>query len=70
MSDWRERAACRGHPQAWWWFSTDPTAVSLACRVCAACPVAAECLAEALDVGDDDAIRGGLGPVERKAQSR
>jgi WhiB family redox-sensing transcriptional regulator len=33
---------------------------------CAVCPVVPECLADALDAGDRDSIRGGLTPDERR----
>ena len=75
--DWRSRAACR--PGA----GVDPETffpvaesgpvhdaqVATAKRVCARCPVVAECLAEAL-TRIPDGIAGGLTEVERRALSR
>jgi WhiB family redox-sensing transcriptional regulator len=60
-----EQAACRGQP-TWWWFarSTRRRAV----RICRRCPVRHECLAYALEQGDDlYGVWGGLGSTERRA---
>jgi hypothetical protein len=65
MTDWALRAACRGHPSAWWWYSPDPTAVALACRVCSRCPVQGPCLAEAVELGDEYGVRAGLTAGQR-----
>src|SRR5690606_1485548 len=46
------------------------TQIAEAKRVCDLCPVKAECLAEALAMGDTWTIRGGLTPNERKAGNR
>lgn len=65
MSDWRDDAACR---------DTDPDAFypdagksgTYALMICRRCPVRTECLAEALDLGDQFGIWGGLSVAERK----
>jgi hypothetical protein len=72
--DWRDLAACRGHPSRWWWFSADPTAVELARRVCSACPVAGPCLAEALAEEAESpwryGLRAGMTPAQRSSLRR
>jgi hypothetical protein len=76
VNGWRAQAACRGHPSPWWWYSADPLAVALARRVCSSCPVAADCLADALEVEAGTSpvywagVRGGLTPLQRARQQR
>ena len=49
MNDWRELAACRGHPTAWWFaLGSDPEARAKARAICNSCTVRAECLEYAL----------------------
>jgi WhiB family redox-sensing transcriptional regulator len=61
---WAERAVCAtSDPDAW--FPGPHDAAAMARRVCAACPVQAECLAYALDTGEEHGIWGGLDPAER-----
>lgn len=70
-ADWREDANCR---------DTDPEAFVLdvgasgqqlyyvppeVVRVCARCTVAAECLRDAFDTGDEWTVRGGQSPRQR-----
>jgi Transcription factor WhiB len=69
VSDWRERAACRGRDPTWWFGSPFEQAVAL--RVCASCPVRIECLYAAL-VEEDGlraaerfGVRGGMVPDQR-----
>lgn len=68
---WQDRAACRGAPLEWF---VPPDGVRGTARrkleqraknICAGCPVAAECLADAETVADAWAVRGGLTPAER-----
>lgn len=72
--DWREFAACRDVDPEWFfplgdrWSDADRPGRAKA--VCAACPVRAECLADALAGGDAWSIRGGLDPVERASLAR
>jgi hypothetical protein len=46
VSDWQERAACRGRDPTWWFGS--PFEQSVAISVCRSCAVRAECLHAAL----------------------
>ena len=65
---WWERAACLTvDPELFfkdkypsWNHEQDAKAV------CAGCPVRMQCLVEAIEQGDEDSIRGGLNPTERK----
>ena len=43
VSDWRERAACRGLPVEWWFQGTGHS-YEKARAICAVCPVTSECL--------------------------
>ena len=72
--DWRESALCKGRPARIWYpfvvgklrdQEVDPYAYAR--TICAKCPVAAECLAYALETGQGDGMWGGLDPAERKA---
>lgn len=75
MSDWREEAACKGHPARFWFpvvipnlrrqSAPDPYAYGR--TICAGCPVAAECLAYALEANEREGLWGGLAPGERHA---
>jgi WhiB family transcriptional regulator, redox-sensing transcriptional regulator len=71
--DWRTRARCTGvDPEIFYPLDLTPTtpAARLAKRVCAGCPVQAECLLDAM-AGEDPARRwgviGGTTPEERDA---
>jgi WhiB family redox-sensing transcriptional regulator len=66
--EWMDRALCAQlAPDAW--FPEGGPATS-ARRVCAACPVRAECLAYALGNGERFGIWGGLAYDERRAVAR
>ena len=73
--EWRDDAACKGKPARWWYPATVPVGLreqqgdpyAYARTICAECPVAAECLAYALETGQGDGMWGGLDPAERKA---
>ncbi len=65
---WRDRAACAApgvDPE--WFFPAPGQQGKHAKRICARCPVKAECLADALAVpeADDHGVRGGLTARER-----
>ena len=45
---WHAEAACRGTPPDWWWPGRGAHVPEEALALCAACPVASECLAWAL----------------------
>lgn len=61
---WRELALCRGADANLFYEQHPQTAMA----VCAGCPVAIECLAEAIDTPtrDDFGVWGGTGPRERR----
>jgi WhiB family redox-sensing transcriptional regulator len=46
---WRAQAACRGQPTVLWF--RDGRSASVACEICAGCPVRQECLDYALMLG-------------------
>lgn len=71
VETWREQALCREvDPEIF--FPPKGASIRTAKRICGLCPVAADCLAEALTyrVTDDYGIRGGLSERERKALRR
>ncbi|MGW1158455.1 WhiB family transcriptional regulator [Streptomyces sp. NPDC002513] len=63
---WAERAACRGQ-ELDLFFTDSKTGITAAKRICAACPVREECLAEALRAEDGSryGVYGGLTKEER-----
>lgn len=70
---WEDDAACRGHdPQLFFGPNRfEPKAERLereqaAKRICATCPVTAECLQHALVVEEAFGVWGGLGETERR----
>lgn len=65
MSDnWQDQAACRKHDPEMWFGKDERRAVAQA--ICLTCPVAAECLRHALDMGEVDGVWGGLSPTGRQ----
>lgn len=68
--DWRHRAACIGiDPELWFPVGTGGPALlqtQEAKAVCARCPVNAECLDWALEMGVSDGVWGGLSENERR----
>lgn len=63
---WWERAACKGYDLALFFPSADKrNRYTQARRICAVCPVRAECLADAVATDDAYGMRGGLTPFER-----
>jgi WhiB family redox-sensing transcriptional regulator len=72
---WRDRAACLDvHPETFYPLGAEGkqpvAAVARAKAVCARCPVAAPCLAEAMDRRDFWGVFGGLTGEERAALQR
>jgi WhiB family redox-sensing transcriptional regulator len=69
---WRRHARCLGKPYELFEqpFPVDEDGRPLAQAICEACPVAAKCLDQAIDEGDDTTYRGGMTPDERRAESR
>lgn len=74
--DWRHEAACQGmgsdlfFPVAMPGTPMYDREVAEAKSVCADCPVRSDCLAWALDSGQDYGVWGGVDEVERRALSR
>jgi WhiB family redox-sensing transcriptional regulator len=57
MGDWRKLAECRNYdPELWW----DKDRQREAQSICMSCPVAAECLAHAIELQDVEGVWGGL----------
>lgn len=70
IEHWTDLAACRGvDPELFYPVSTTGPAlaqVEEAKRVCAGCPVTADCLSWALRAGEPIGIWGGTTPEERR----
>lgn len=65
---WQQDAACLGcDPALFFPERGNSQGVEAAKAVCAACPVRAECLADALESKETAGIRGGLSSVERRS---
>lgn len=68
--DWRERAACRdADPELFFHEGDSIFALGYQARakqICAGCPVADRCLAEALRLGEPFGVWGGMTPGERR----
>lgn len=68
MTDWRARAACAGSDDPGGWFANPaaaPERVALAQATCRTCPVQENCLDEAMRLGEQHGIWGGLDPADR-----
>ena len=65
--DWREQAACKDDPTPDLWFVPpgDRHGIAAAKAICRRCPVAAECLAEAMADPSIVGVWGGTGENER-----
>jgi WhiB family transcriptional regulator, redox-sensing transcriptional regulator len=75
VDDWRRQAACRDEdPELFFPVGTVGVEVLLQVReakaVCGRCPVVGECLAQALEFGDEAGVWGGLDEVERRELAR
>ena len=72
--DWRHRAVCRDEdPELFFAIGTSGPAllqIAEAKTVCRRCLVVAECLAWALDSGQDAGVWGGMSEDERRALKR
>lgn len=66
-SAWRERGACTRADDPDLFFPTTAEHLEPARRVCGLCPVAGECLAEALSRTEIDGIWGGTTSAERRS---
>lgn len=73
-TDWRRRAACRSEdPELFFPIGTGAPALKQteeAKRVCARCPVSAECLGWAMSTRQDAGVWGGLSEAERRSARR
>jgi WhiB family redox-sensing transcriptional regulator len=65
---WINRAACLNRNPAWWDHDTGPTSPQgdKAIAICNRCPVRTECLTDAMELGTEHGIWGGLTPLDRK----
>ena len=72
--DWRHRAVCRDEdPELFFPVGTSGPAIAQVAEaktVCARCPVVSECLAWALESGQDAGVWGGMSEDERRALKR
>lgn len=71
--EWQEYASCIGKPPEWWFpdRGADAThAYSLGREVCSRCPVAEDCLEDALAHREHHGVWGGMSPRERRALLR
>lgn len=72
--DWRHRAVCRDEdPELFFPVGTSGPALAQqeqAKAVCRRCPVASQCLAWALQTGQDAGVWGGMSEDERRALKR
>lgn len=67
LTTWRDLATCRDHPLGWWFPERPVTAQIIidtqrAKAICAECPVAIECVADAMVNTEQFGIWGGLVP--------
>lgn len=72
---WREDAACRGKDvdRSWWFpegYGREQRSAARALRVCAVCPVRAECLEYALAVPEKHGVWGWMTESERRQEQR
>lgn len=68
---WIDEAACRGDPDPNTWYASphDAESRARALSVCARCPVAAECLDDALARDDAYGIWGGVLAEDRPSET-
>lgn len=62
---WMHEGNCRNHPPEVF-FPSDGVGVLIAQRICATCPVKAECLEHALEERIDHGVWGGASERERR----
>lgn len=71
MTDWRDDAECRVEDPEMFFPTGSETAaqdrIRQAKAVCARCPVTAECLTWALEMGLDNGVFGGFSADDRRA---
>ena len=64
-TDWMDHGTCKEHPPSTF-FPSDGVGVEVAKRICATCPVAAQCLEYALDNHIDHGVWGGTSERQRR----
>lgn len=62
---WQHQGLCHGNTELFFPEKMNPEMVAQAKRICARCPVTAECLAAAYKNDERDGIWGGMTPLER-----
>lgn len=67
---WKDRAACHGLPDEYFFPPPKVRILAATRRVCAGCEVRLECLAYALNHCEDNGIWGGLSEQERRDLKR
>ena len=67
MGPWREKGACVGAPQAWF-FPERGESAKPALDLCAKCPVIVECRKWALSVPEKEGIWGGMTGRQRRGK--
>lgn len=65
---WQDQGACKGLTDVM--FPEDGRSTAPAKRICATCPVTAECLAFAMEGNEQDGVWGGLDRFERRQLRR
>lgn len=76
IQEWRERALCRKYDPELFYPSSDErspkgqTDRARAKAICRRCPVAADCLAYALETREDYGVWGGMSESDRRALRR
>jgi WhiB family redox-sensing transcriptional regulator len=68
LTEWRERAACKGETESF--FSHDKNSLDRARALCASCEVRGECLEAALDATDLHGVWAGLTEAQRRVLRR
>lgn len=66
-ADWALQAACRRMPDPDSMFAPPREQADAARTVCGPCPVALDCLIEAMDSGLDHGVWGGMTDLQRRA---
>lgn len=64
-TEWMDHGNCKEHPPSTF-FPSDGVGVEVAKRICATCPVAAQCLEYALDNHIDHGVWGGTSERQRR----
>lgn len=70
LPDWFAQARCLGHDDAEYFFAPRQEDQLVAKRICASCPVRAECLAYALANNEEYGVWGGKDEDERRIIKR